>query len=77
MIGLFGVLVSDADARTLVDLLLRNGEFDGLTAADAIEHGLRTGDSIIGLDPAEGDAIANVLDDPPDGLTSLRNALIR
>lgn len=76
VLRLAGIPVSDPDARTLVDLLLRVGRHDDLTAAATIEHALTQPLVIAPLTPDERTAVLGVLDDPPDGLAELRGALL-
>ncbi len=76
MLRLYGVAVSDDDARTLIDLLLRVGRADDLSAAVMIEKGVERELHAVALTPGERDAILGVLDDPPDGLVELREGLL-
>ncbi len=63
---------------TLVDLLLRVGCADDLSAAAAIENGVRDSVKLVALNPAERNAVLAVLDDyPPEGLAELRGILLR
>ena len=60
------------DARTLVDLLLRQGAADDLSAATAIETGLAEGGADVDLSNAGLRAVWQVLaDNPPQGLANL------
>ncbi len=77
MLHVFGVRVARIDAHTLVDLLLRVGRADDLTAAAAIEKGIRDDLKLVALTPAERDAVLSVLDDAPPELAELRGALAR
>ena len=74
---LCGVHVDDDDLKTLVDLLLRVGRADDLSAAATIEAGLAEGADAIDLSQAGCAAVLGVLDDPADGLAPLRGQLAR
>ncbi len=75
---LAGIQINEADCRTLVDMLLRVGRADDLTAAAAIERGLGIDATIAALSIADRRAILGVLDDPPGGgLAELRGKLAR
>ena len=58
---LYGIPVTEEDCRTLVDLLLRVGRADDLTAAATIEHGLEAEAELIALPLEQRDAILGVL----------------
>ena len=77
MVELNGVPISDSDARTLVDLLMRLGRADDLSAASVIEYALAERIRRVDLSEAGAPAVVGVLDDPPDGgLAQLRGILI-
>ena len=78
MVEVNGISISDSDARTLVDLLMRVGRADDLSVASVIEYALAERISRVDLSEAGGSAVLGVLDDPPDGgLARLRDALTR
>ena len=74
---LCGVHVDDDDLKTLVDLLLRVGRADNLSAAATIEAGLAEGANVIDLSQAGCAAVLGVLDDPGERLKPLRGKLAR
>lgn len=76
-VRLAGIHVNEADVKTLVDLLLRVGRADDLTAAAALERGLAINAVIVALSLNDCNAILGVLDDPPLGLVELRGELMR
>jgi hypothetical protein len=77
VIALYGIPVSEEGALILVDLLLRVGPADDLSAAEAIERGLPLEAKRLAHTQAMRPAILGVLDDPPDGLTERRDKLAR
>jgi hypothetical protein len=61
-----GEPISDADARTLVDLLLRHGGVDEKSAAGAINAALGTEADAVDLSPAAAAAVIRTLNDEFD-----------
>ena len=74
---LVGVDVSEPDCRTLIDLLFRVGRAADLELAQRRNLGLEEEIRVMGLSPAERDALLGVLDDPPDSLLEFRGVLAR
>ena len=74
-VQLCGIYVDDDDLKTLVDLLLRVGRAEDLSAAAAIEGGLQAGADGIDLTPAGCTAVLGVLDSPAGNLVPLRDHL--
>lgn len=74
---LYGIPVTDADARHLVATLIADGGPDAIAAAEIIGKGVDRDLYAVGLDPQMRDAILAVLEDPPDGLVELRGKLAR
>ncbi len=74
---LCGVHVDDDDLKTLVDLLLRVGRADDLSAAATIEARLAEGADAIDLTESDCTAVLGVLDDPGERLAPLREKLAR
>ena len=72
-----GVDVPGNDGRTLVDLLLRIGRDADLALAHRIERSYSRGGRAqhLALSPEEANLLLAVLEDPPDGLAELRDAL--
>ena len=62
---LFGIPVSDDDARRLIATLLADGTPDALTAAVQITKGVERDLYAVGLTPAERTAVLACLEDPP------------
>ena len=67
MVELNGAPISDSDARTLVDLLMRVGRADDLSAASVIEYALAERIQSVDLSEARAAAVLGAVDDPPDG----------
>ena len=74
MIHLYGVALSDLDARQLVALLRANGSADAVEAAAMIARALTDGRSLIRLTPPMREAVRGVLD-LPEPLLRLRERL--
>ena len=72
---LCGTPMADGDARTLVDLLLRQGDNDAVAAATVIEQGVRRHVFAVPLTSRQREAVLQVLGDAPDGLVKLRGIL--
>lgn len=77
LLRLFGVDVTDDDARLLVATLLAAGGPAAIAAAEMIVKGVERDLYAVGLNPEMRDAILAVLEDPPDGLVELRGKLAR
>ena len=76
MITIDGTLITDDDARTLIDLLLRTNTHARAVAATIINQGLIDKTDVVELDDDDRAAILEVLDDdPPKGLKAVRNTL--
>jgi hypothetical protein len=76
MLRLYGIGVSDDDARWLVGELYRDAHPPAVSAALMIAKSLDRGLYAVALEPAERTAILSVLNDCPDSLASLRAALL-
>ena len=74
-VRLCGTYVDKDDLKTLVDLLLRVGRAEDLSAAAAIEAGIQEGADAIDLTPAGCTAVLAVLEEPPGHLAALRGQL--
>lgn len=77
MLRVNGMRVIRDDAHTLVDLLLRVGRAEDLSASAAIEAALTQRAVLVNLSAAGSDAVLAVLEGPPEGLVGLRGALAR
>jgi hypothetical protein len=78
VIRINGTPITDDDARTIIDLLLRGGEnADDLSAATAIDQALAEHADAVDLSSAGTTAILGILDDPPPELVQLREILAR
>ena len=75
MISIEGILVTDDDARTLVDLLLRAHSYERSVAAAIVNQALIDHSSVVALNSDDCAAILSVLEDAPKGLRPLRTAL--
>ncbi len=74
---LYGEPVTRSDAWYLVGQLRIVGRADEATAAVAIEHALMDEAVGVKLTPEQWNAVLSVLEDPPNGLVRLRDALAR
>ena len=77
MLTLYGVSVTAENARHLVASLIADGSADALDAAETIAYAVSRGSDAVALPPGSRDAILSVLEDPPEGLVELRDALAR
>jgi hypothetical protein len=77
VIEIQGVLVSQQNARWLIDHLRAVGRADDVTAAWAIEQALEDHLVVPQLEPDESDALLTGLTDAPAGLSGLRGKLAR
>ena len=75
MISIEGILVTDDDARALVDLLLRTHSYERSVAATIVNQALVDHTSVVALNDDDRAAILSVLDDAPKRLRPLRTAL--
>jgi hypothetical protein len=75
MISIEGILVTDDDARTLVDLLSRINSYELSVAAAIVNQALVDHANVVALNEDDCAAIRSVLDDAPKGLRPLRKAL--
>ena len=77
MISIEGTLVTDDDARTLVDLLMRPNTYQQSVAATIINQAIIDHTTAVALNKDDRAAIQSVLDDAPEGLKPLRKTLRR
>ena len=70
---LAGVSVRDEDVLDLARMLYEGG-FD--ETAEALVVALEAGEGIVGLSIEDREAILRTLDDPPEGLRTLRGVLL-
>ena len=76
MLRLFGVPITDADARRLVANLIADGKPDALSAARIITNGLDRRLALVALPVAEREAVLDQLEEAEiHGLADLRGRL--
>jgi hypothetical protein len=77
MLRIYGVHVSEEDARYICAILLANGGPDAVAAADAISLGVTRGRyHTVPLTVRQREAILSVMAVPPPGLEELHRKLI-
>jgi hypothetical protein len=77
MLRLYGCPVAPEDARLLVATLIADGAPDAMSAAEMIAKGVDRELYAVAVTPEERDAMLSVLENPPESLAELREALAR
>jgi hypothetical protein len=79
LLRLFGIPVTNPDARHLISTLMAEGGVHALSAAAMIEKGLDRGLYTVALETEQRDAILAVLElrKQPEGLAGLHGVLAR
>jgi hypothetical protein len=65
MLRLYGIAITDAEARDLIGTLMANGDAEALSAANVIRKALEGQLAALALSPDQRDAILSTLEDSP------------